>query len=1164
MDLDKIVTYIPLIIAAIFGLFAIFGMFWGLVRGLKKTTFRTIWIVVTAVALLFITPMVTKFVVSLELPFLGNIVGVSSITNINELMVYYIKKIPKYGTLIASSTKALDAMVTLATLIINAIVYGLLFWVVKIVLYPVWSIISGIVYKKRDKNGNKVKRHRGFGMIVGIVLGLFVGATTLMPVLGIVNMARQIELDTTSPYVKTVTNEDGTTTEVDAVGGALSQLGLENIVGYINLYADSTTSKVLKLTGVEAYQNFMFNTLSTGKSGEEKIVLKDDVKSILVSVNSVNTLTKTDFTTLNQTKVYNLIESCRVLVDKVFDIQIVKLVGDDLFAVVINDIVDNPNSVIKLPSMGSVSLDEGIKQGVATLKDFTFSGLENEINAILDIADALNDEDILCKILNKEVTKIPDITALFDETTTNKIVDGLFRMQTMSSLLPIVINTGLSYGAELLEVTDFEVNGENVTVDSVKETFKTLLNSVLAVSNSLDFDSKYYITNTSLPLAGKVLDAVKDYDGIDQVNYKKLVNKLEDKAESMLADMLKSMDDKMSGIKTAILSSIDNLSEVTNFETEFTKINFAYDNIMSVLDGISATPMKIEFAKVGAVLDAVKTTQLLGGAVNNIITSALDYVKELVPAQFIDLKPVIENVKTKVATTPSWETELNKLSGFYDLIIDVFDSEDLQGALLNDDSTLLTDIGTQLNTLQTSHLFSAEVKNIVKVLIDQVGTFTSGNAGMLGDSLTKIKANIDTATDINWQTEFGTLKTLVTTLLDLAGTGLTEDAFENIGETLDTILASNSKLVNRDVVCTMIDSAVDQFAGNVATGSDMENIVTKIKNEIKTNVDISFKQELKALNSLITDISSINMDTLNYGEFGATLDSYDKDTGTKKSVVITKVRPDIVEMIFNKVDTTSFDDGMEAIFDTMKDNCRNIVNFELEFVLLDDFIDTVNGLTTVSFDSFNFVSFGTKMDDYGASATIGPARSDIMNFIVNKITLTNDKPAIQTAITNILNETKNCSAKVTAGTLTYVKVFTDLKELKNLTTALTTVTVNRNNVSAINTLGAKLDELNALVIVPEIEAVRIAKYVVDEIDANMSTLLSDVDETIRNDSMVQDLFSQVVGRVEELQTSYNNYLTAEAPEEKATTFAEDFNDIANYITEINAKIQEIEEAIANA
>ena len=43
--------YIPLIIGGIFLLFVLVGMFWGLVRGLKKSTFRLSWILITAVVL---------------------------------------------------------------------------------------------------------------------------------------------------------------------------------------------------------------------------------------------------------------------------------------------------------------------------------------------------------------------------------------------------------------------------------------------------------------------------------------------------------------------------------------------------------------------------------------------------------------------------------------------------------------------------------------------------------------------------------------------------------------------------------------------------------------------------------------------------------------------------------------------------------------------------------------------------------------------------------------------------------------------------------------------------------------------------------------------------------------------------------------------------------
>lgn len=1154
MNIDKIIQFIPLIVGGVLALFVLFGLFWGLVRGLKKTTFRAIWIVVTAVILMFVTPVITKAVMNIELPFLKIEDNGETLNTLNQIVVYYIKQIPDYGQLLASSTDALDALVTLVTLLINAFVFTILFWAVKIVLWPVWGIIAGIVIKKKDKNGNKKPRMRGWGMLVGAVAGLFVGATTLMPIIGVVNMVDDIETSTSSKYTKVVVNEDGEEEEVELVGGELSKLGLEKVIGYLNVYTDSTTAKVLKYTGVNAYQDFMFNTLSTGKAGGEKIVLKDEAKTLLVTVGSVNTLTKMNFDNLTQTKVAEIIKAAKVLVEHVFNIKTVKVVGDSLFSVVLTDMVENPNSVIKLPSTGQNKIDEGITQGITELKDFKFSDLKNEILAVLNIAETLNNKDILCKLINKQVEKPQEIMALFDNDTINEVTNSLFQMQTMSTFLPITVNTGLEYVAELIQAEGFEINDELATADEVKTMFKSILTSVLAVSNSLDFESKFYITENSLPKVGKVLDAVKNYGGLDQQNYNILINQVETKLYNTLSKSLESLDEEMSGIKTNVLDAIKNLSTVTNFETEFTKINTCYTPLMSVVNGVTSSPMTFELANIGKVLDAFKSTQLFGSSVNPIMESVLDFAKTKIPEDFADLKIVIERAKQKVASVQSWEGELSKLNGFVDIVQDVLESSDLKTTILAEDSTVLADLGKELNALSTSTLLGGEVKNIVKILIDQFGDFSSGNEDMLSSCVNQIKTNLENATTIDWEKEFGVIKTLINTVMDLSESGVTVETIAEIGSTLDEILEKQSVLVTRSVINTMIDSAVDQFAGEVESGSDMADIISTIKNEIKTNATISFEQELKALKTLIDEITNIDMEEFSYADFGAMLDDFDTQNGTNKSVVVSAVRPKIVKMILNEVDTTSMDADMVEILETMKLNCGNITNYETEFDLLGDFVETVENLTDVDIDTFDFAGFGAKMDNYKNSALISPARPDILEFIINKVEITNSKTDIQTAIDNILDYTISCGDKVANNQLTYTEIFTDLDKLKDLTNSFTTVTVEREDTTGITTLGAKLNELNSLCIVPTTETVRIAKYVTGEIVGD-NGVKAIVPSEHANNPAVKPVYDDAITDVTALNTKYASYLAN--PDATVFDFATDFAVITNCIAEVDAALDGI-------
>ena len=84
--------YIPLIVAGVFALFIIFGLLWGLIRGLKRTAFRAGWIVVIALICFFVAPLLTKWVMTMRLPAMNVGDGVTCNT-LTELATYYLGQI---------------------------------------------------------------------------------------------------------------------------------------------------------------------------------------------------------------------------------------------------------------------------------------------------------------------------------------------------------------------------------------------------------------------------------------------------------------------------------------------------------------------------------------------------------------------------------------------------------------------------------------------------------------------------------------------------------------------------------------------------------------------------------------------------------------------------------------------------------------------------------------------------------------------------------------------------------------------------------------------------------------------------------------------------------------------------------------------------------------
>ena len=539
--------------------------------------------------------------------------------------------------------------------------------------------------------------------------------------------------------------------------------------------------------------------------------------------------------------------------------------------------------------------------------------------------------------------------------------------------------------------------------------------------------------------------------------------------------------------------------------------------------------------------------------------SGIDYLKTSIPQEFEDLVPVFDKVKNNVPDVNNWQTELTLVESFVDVIQDIFAASDLKTALLSENSTLMSNLGTSLNTLKQSVLFGKEIKQIVTSVLDQIKNIEIENADMLTESFNVVKQNIEKATEINWKTEFETLKVLINNLMELADES-SQTSIEQIGETFDNIIELNSVLINRKVINAILKTTINQFAGSVEPESDLENIINKIKQSIDANQTLSYKQELTALNSLFNEITNIDTSTMNFEQFGILLDSYDETNGTMKSVVVSAIRPDIVLMVINKLDTSSFDPEMIEIVNEIKNNVQNITSYETELKKLDEFVSEVENLKTIDINTFNFEGFGEMLDGFNDSVLLSSIRSNVLTFIVDKVEIESNEAEINSAISDILNNTKQLGNQAEQGTILFKTIFKEIGSLKTELDKFGNITFTKDNynVSGFGTLIKNLDDLN---IVPTIASVRIAKCVTGKITSpnGFVGLIPDYSSS-QNKEVIDQAYNQAMAKFEEVDNKYRAFIISyEANENPTTTFnfVSDFN-------ELNTVINSVVEALTQA
>lgn len=1045
---------VPLALLGIVALFALSGMFWGVVRGFKKQSFRLVWVVGIAVLLFFITPLITKALLNFNLSFLGFGYRGVQLTSINEFVINLVTSydvMGEYAKIFADNKEVVLMVVSLVGIFINTILYVLLFWIFKIILWPIWAMFSAAIIKKRDAEGKKLKKRRALGMCVGVVLGVFVGATTIMPIMGVLNIASAVEYETSEIEMDNdgnqVSDKNGKPVR-SGKNGIITTLGGEQAGDLIRAYNTSIPYNILKYSGIESTNMFTFNALSTVRINNQNISLQNEVTSAVKAYSVFNELSKIDFRNYDKQKLSQMLDLVQKLSDNFFEIKTISAVGDKILPYVINEILTNDHFILALPATGDGVKDYAIRQTLTQVKDITVLDLKNEVNCVLNIAKLLNSKDILAPVLNGDFDPytIPDKISVTDaEAITNQI----FAMKTIGSAVPVVINASFMFIANELEVKNFSVEEQVVSIDEVKKLLNTVINVGLRAYNSLDLNSKYYVTDSTFALLGEILDVVVNYPGLGDQNYVKLINAAETRITKSLESMLGDLDEQYADFKQPILNSISNLSNITSYKQELTKIGTVFNTATSVYESFSNNS-ELKLSTIGKVLDGIKETTLLGSAVNDIAKATFKFIKTKLPDNLSGIGEVLDRISGKVAAVQSWEAEFAIYQKLYDVILKLGDSANMGDDLLKPENTYFSNLGESVNELERSTLFNGEVKNLVQVVFDYAETLLPSGTNIASGAFTKIKQNLKIATNIDWKLEFETIKELTYIASDFNDVTI---SIEKVGERIDNVIAKGSKLITRSVITGILTNAVDDFAKEI-NDAETVKIVNKIKNIIENTPDLSYKREMAALNTLINEIKNINIDQFNYAHFGRMLDEFDISSTVRPSVIISPIRADLVKLIIGKVDITGFPQDLVDIVNKLKTNVDNITSYENEFVYLKKFVDKTEELKNINVTNFKFVEFGKFLDEFDNSALLGNIRHDIVMMILKEAQTSTADAELKEMIGDIRAEVP----KITS----YEREFTHLKNFVDIRSDIASGSIN-----GLKSFGAKLDQMgNSILLRP--------------------------------------------------------------------------------------------------
>ena len=236
-------TLVSLIINILFAFFLVLGVIVGFIRGFKKSLVRTAWMVVIFIALIILSSLITRTIMNINfnLSYNGQVCG-----SISNYLVTALEA--EVGIEGLNWLSIVDLLIAFINLFFNAIVFIILYFLVKWISLPLYWITNIFIFSKerkmkkrakKEKTKIKIKKYRLAGALVGLFIGILSFSVVITPVVGYVNIAKSIERETA--------NDEGSGVLTQTLGDDYNEL--------VNQYDKSIPIKVFNAVKVDSLLN---------------------------------------------------------------------------------------------------------------------------------------------------------------------------------------------------------------------------------------------------------------------------------------------------------------------------------------------------------------------------------------------------------------------------------------------------------------------------------------------------------------------------------------------------------------------------------------------------------------------------------------------------------------------------------------------------------------------------------------------------------------------------------------------------------------------------------------------------------------------------------------------------------------------------------------------
>ncbi|MBQ9792766.1 MAG: hypothetical protein IJW32_03385 [Clostridia bacterium] len=1070
-------SLVGIIITALIGVILVSSIFFGAKRGLKKTLFRFVWLIITFIAVYFTTPLLSNWLNSFDISSF-NLDVYGPVNKLSDIGANIVNELAKTNEAFADSAALKSFAENLPTMVLNVFLFVIAFWLLKALLYPIWALIASRLFDKQEREQKKFKKQqaklrkqnngvqppqdenmpillqvkkkktRWGGAVIGLFIGLLLCAATFSPIVGL-NALYQ------NAYASMLTEKDG-----EQVSLIESSIEDEEVLNYLSCYEDSIGSKILTYTGMGFLSNAMFSGLATVEVENEKVYLSDEIDMAIKVYNRYDSIKTFNTDNLTQESLNKVLNAAKGLFDDIRNSKLIYLLGDDLLPYLLDDLISAED--FKLIDGGEFDdiLISALKTYVVENEKFKLANYEPEIESVVDIALALNNSNLIIPFIEGEIETFDDFvyhvaanvkTGYLPEN----IVDNLYNVSMLKKEYPGLVDKGIKALYETLGIT---YSKQVLSNSNLQEDLKTILGNTIdfiklyAESDNFDFGDK---TAKATEYLGQVLDVLKT-DILGESNYQSLIT-----------------------------FAVDNINEATSSFADFSEITANLHNVEQWSNLKNSNGQIVKYGELYVLTNLYKHTIKL---INDGVT-----FDKILEEDYSLLANIGEGINSALAIKSQNKTNASKiitnktLRRALEIVLDKIDTTNFEEVLNVEVAEGLT-------------LKNAILNNIYNPASETDNTISSS---VITDWKQELNYNLKV---------FRKAYAIVVDNFNLEELSRQNNTqLSDLGLAIDEAIDNTQLLLNNQVIRSIAAYYLDQVEFgedvdeilNIEFTDDVSKETISVYNKVLNNIydkdhpllseNISWQNEF----SKIKNVINATFDTTDLVALGRILD------GVANSRVLSQTVINEVVKKYIDDEVVSLPLGLSKGIETMKKNLTNVVSYEDEFRYITQLIDVITA--TYDTDKQKFAAMGAKFNEIcDIQQSIGENSKLITKTVINQF--------IEHYFDTYMDENldTNADAKLIAlvdeikTNLPYVRDYqTELTHILDLVDCVDGTIPDKNGDSAndLKDIGRVLDAItnNSNIITTEI--VRdIVNYYIDKetttLDANLITIIDKIKANI--------------------------------------------------------------------